>query len=78
MFPSHITFTELRPDLIIYSNSLKRVVLIELTSPCEENMSYWHDYKIQHYANLAHSIRSNGWLCDVFLMVGCVMFLLSK
>ena len=29
-------------------------------------MNYWHDYKLQHYANLARSIRSNGWLCDVF------------
>ena len=65
VFPSHITFTELRPDIVIYSNSIKRVVLIELTSPCEENMPYWHDYKVQHYANLTRSIRTNGWQCEV-------------
>ena len=64
-FTSAFTFTELRPDIVIYSNSIKRVVLIELTSPCEENMPYWHDYKVQHYANLTRSIRTNGWQCEV-------------
>ena len=37
-FPPHIAFTELRPDITIFSNKLKRVILIELTCPCEENM----------------------------------------
>ena len=35
-FPPHIVFTELRPDITILSNKLKRVILIELTCPCEE------------------------------------------
>ena len=34
-FPPHIAFTELRPDITIFSNKLKRVILIELTCPCE-------------------------------------------
>ena len=37
-FPAHIGFTELRPDITIFSNKLKRVTLIELTRQCEENM----------------------------------------
>ena len=37
-FPPHIAFTELRPDITIFSNKLKRVTLIELTRPCEENI----------------------------------------
>ena len=37
-FPPHIAFTELRPDITIFSNKLKRVTLIELTRQCEENM----------------------------------------
>ena len=35
-FLPHIAFTELRPDITIFSNKLKRVILIELTCPCEE------------------------------------------
>ena len=37
-FPSHIAFTEPRPGITIFSNKLKRVILIELTYPFEENM----------------------------------------
>ena len=37
-FPVHIAFTQLRPDITIFSNSLRNVILIELTYPCEENM----------------------------------------
>ena len=31
IFPGHIALTSLRPDIVIFSNSLKRVMLIELT-----------------------------------------------
>ena len=37
-FPVHIAFTQLRPDITIFSSSLRKVILIELTCPCEENM----------------------------------------
>ncbi|XP_057305436.1 uncharacterized protein LOC130642368 [Hydractinia symbiolongicarpus] len=37
-FPGHIAITLLRPDLVLYSNNSERVILIELTCPCEENM----------------------------------------
>ena len=37
-FPVHIAFTQLRPDITIFSNSLRKVILIELTYPCDENM----------------------------------------
>ncbi|XP_057310634.1 uncharacterized protein LOC130648598 [Hydractinia symbiolongicarpus] len=42
IFPGHIAITSLRPDLVLYSNNSKRVILIELTCPCEENMETWH------------------------------------
>ena len=45
-FPLHIAYKELQPDITIYSNSAKKVILIELTCPCEENMEKWHDHKI--------------------------------
>ena len=48
-FPPHIAFTELRSDITIFSNKLKRVILIELTCPCEENMEAWHNVKVDKY-----------------------------
>ena len=45
-FPPHIAFTKLRPDITIFSSKLKRVILIELTCPCEENMEAWHNLKV--------------------------------
>ena len=43
--PLDIAYTELRPDITIYSNSAKRVILIELTCPCKENMKKRHTIK---------------------------------
>ena len=51
-FPVHFVFTQLRPDITIFSNSLRKVVLIELTCPCEENMQSWHSTKINKYLAL--------------------------
>ena len=45
-FPPHIAFTDLRPDITIFSSKLKRVILIELTCPSEENMEAWHNVKV--------------------------------
>ena len=45
-FPPHIAFTDLSPAITIFSNKLKRVILIELTCPCEENMEAWHNVKV--------------------------------
>ena len=65
-FPPHITFTELRQDITIFSNKLKRVILIELTCPCEENMEAWHNVKVNKYMPLKSVIESNGWNVDLF------------
>ena len=64
-FPLHIAYTELRPDITIYSNSTKKVILIELTCPCEENMEKWHDHKINQYLPLKSAIKSRGWEVDL-------------
>ena len=65
-FPPHIAFTELRPDITIFSNKLKRVILIELTCPCEENMEAWHNAKVNKYLPLKSVIENNGWSVDLF------------
>ena len=39
-FPIHIVFIQLRPDITIFSNALRSVILIELTCPCEETWNH--------------------------------------
>ena len=64
-FPVHIAFTQLRPDITIFSNNLRKVILIELTCPCEENMESWHSTKINKYLALKIIIESNGWCVEL-------------
>ena len=45
----------------MWSNKLKPVAWIELTSPWEENMSKWHMKKHDKYNKLAIAIRAKGW-----------------
>ena len=66
MFPGHIAVSALRPAIVIYSNTLKRVIIVELTCPCEENMESWHSTKLLKYSGLASVISCNGWYCDLF------------
>ena len=37
-FSLHTAYIELQSDITIYSNSAKKVIMIELICPCEENM----------------------------------------
>ena len=48
-FSVHIAFTQLKSDITFFSNSLRKVILIELTCPCEEKMEPSHDTKIKKY-----------------------------
>ena len=65
-FPVHIAFTQLRPDITIFSNSLRKVILIELTCPCEGKIQSWHSTKINKYIALKTVIESNGWCLELF------------
>ena len=55
-----------RPDIVMYSVLKKTVILIELTSPCEENFEDRHFDKISRYEALCVSIRENGWRHHLF------------
>ena len=68
-FPVHIAFTQLRPDITVFSNNVRKVILIELTCPCEENMESWQSTKINKYVALKTIIESNGWCVEVFAVV---------
>ena len=65
-FLVHIAFTQLRPDIMVFSNSLRKVILIELTCPCEENMESWHGTKISKYLALKAIVESKGWGVELF------------
>ena len=56
----------MRPDIVLFSNALKRAILIELTCPCEENMESWHSDKLLRYSGLVNMIKHNGWYVDLF------------
>ena len=66
MFPPHIVVTDSRPDIVIYSDVKKVVIMIELTSPCEENFDERHEYKLNHYNGLLGDCRSAGWSAHLF------------
>ena len=54
----------MRPDIVIYSNTLKQIIILELTCPCEENMSKWHSEKFQKFLALIEQIKYGGWVVD--------------
>ena len=63
-YPEHIAESRSRPDIVLYSNSLKLVVHIELTCPSEENIQFAHKRKDNSYnssSDLGVLCRENGW-----------------
>ena len=66
LFPFQLARTELRPDILLFSKSSKRAVLLELTCPCEENMENCHSQQLYEYTPLAKVLAENDWVIDVF------------
>ena len=72
IFPSHIAITNKRPDLIIWSDSIKRVLLVELTVPWEANLETAYERKREKYEPLRAECEDRGWVCKVLpVEVGC-------
>ena len=71
-FPAHIVETKLRLDLVMFSNSTKKVIMWELSVPWEENMESTHERKIAKYEPLVEQCRMNVWqaICQA-VEVGC-------
>lgn len=61
VFPPEILSTNLRPDIVIWSISRKRVVLLELTCPAEEGFANATTRKLIRYDELMELIRRAGW-----------------
>ncbi|KAJ8333436.1 hypothetical protein SKAU_G00414440 [Synaphobranchus kaupii] len=71
--------TNLRPDLVLWSNTWRRVFIVELTVPWEDAIDEAYERKKLRYANLAAEAEERGW--DVKLRpveVGCRGFVASS
>ena len=64
--PDIVKKSGMRPDIVLYSSSAKKVLLIELTVPYESRMEEAHLYKTEKYAELANSLRRSGFQSRVF------------
>merc|ERR1711964_293784 len=78
-FPPHIVATPLRPDGLLWSDKLKTVIWVELTSPWEENLHKQHWAKCDKYNKLAQSIKLKGWQAiPLYVEVGARGYIHNK
>ena len=72
MFPPVIVATSLRPDMVIWSETTKTVVIMELTVPSEDNVADAAFRKTSKYQDLIASCTLNGWKVRFHTIeVGC-------
>ena len=71
-FPFDITITTLRPDIVLWSTTEKRVLLVELTVPWEQNIQEAYERKKARYADLVAECQEKGWRATTYpVEVGC-------
>lgn len=72
VFPRNIVVTTSRPDIVLWSNSTKHVVMVELTVPWEERVEESHHMKQEKYTELQRECTERGWKAMVLpVEVGC-------
>ena len=59
--PVHIVSSAKRPDALIFSNKLKKLVWIELTVPWEENVNKAYVRKKGKHNSLERDVKAAGW-----------------
>ncbi|KAL7842096.1 hypothetical protein SRHO_G00237850 [Serrasalmus rhombeus] len=60
IFPPEIAATNVRPDLVLWSPSLKSVYITELTVPWENSTEEAYEHKKLHYTELAADAQQRG------------------
>ena len=64
--------TNLRPDIVMWSDAGQQVNLIELTVPWEDNLEEAHERKKTKYDALRDDCERKGWSCKVLpVEMGC-------
>ena len=72
VFPQHIAQTRLRPDMVLWSDAKKIVLIVELTVPWESNMEWAYERKTTRYSDLQSDCTERGWTCKIYpVEVGC-------
>ena len=61
VFPIDIAVTRQRPDIVIFSQSLRVDILIELTVPLEDRIAAASTRKTDRYSALLATCENNGW-----------------
>ena len=75
-FPNHIVHTQERPDIVIWSDTVKLVIIVELAVPWEENMEEDFERKKLRNEKLNIECEDKGWACQVMpIEVGCRGFI---
>ena len=70
--PVEVAPTDLRPDLILVSNSSKKMGVMELTVPNEDRVELANEMKRMKYATLQVEGKKRGWTVEVWAVeVGC-------
>ena len=76
VFPTEITSTRQRPNLVIWSVNSKKVIIAELTIIFEVNIGWVHQRKLDKHKDLCEQCIKNGRSIDVFpLEIGCRGFI---
>ena len=74
-FPRQVADTNLRPDMLLMSESTRRIGLIELTVPSEDRVEVSGELKKAKYAPLQEQGKVKGWNVHVWAVeVGCKGF----
>ncbi|XP_033758242.1 uncharacterized protein LOC117340592 [Pecten maximus] len=60
-FPQEIAVTNQRPDIVLWSTSIKQAVLVELTMPWEERIEEAHERKRNKYQDLVADCQQQEW-----------------
>ncbi|CAG9563478.1 unnamed protein product [Danaus chrysippus] len=64
--PEDICVSASRPDIFLFSQILKRVVMIELTVPWETNIPKDHTIKVNKYYELTNELTRNRFVVDLY------------
>ena len=60
---------------MLWTDSLKTILLAELTMPWESNMEWAYERKMSWYADPKGQCEDQGWTCHVYpVQVGCYGF----
>jgi hypothetical protein len=75
IFPTHICATDQRPDMVLWSESTRQIIIVELTIPAEEGMADAHNRKLSRYESLVATCFSQGWSPVLLpIEIGCKGF----